>query len=109
MLLPKPFLNRMELPILFQPFDGADLTPVRLDRKESAGLDRLSVQMDRASSAVGGIAANMGPGQAKTLRMQWTSRSRGSTSASISAPLTLIRIFCFPMATSLLDSAQEHG
>src|SRR4030095_8062653 len=66
-LLPESLLNRMELAVLFQPFDGLDLTPVGLDRKESAGLDRLSVQMHRASAAVGGIAPDVSPGQAEDL------------------------------------------
>src|SRR5262249_9240644 len=65
MLLPESLLNRMELPILFQSFDGGDLAPIRLDCKKSAGLDRLSIQMYRASTAVGGIAADMSPGQAE--------------------------------------------
>src|SRR5262245_41240160 len=65
MLLPESLLNRMELPILLQSLDGGDLTPIRLDRKKSAGLDRLPIQVHRASAAVGGIAADMSPGQAE--------------------------------------------
>src|SRR5215510_2610608 len=65
MLLPESLLNRMELPILLQPLNCGDLTPIRLDRKKSAGLDRLPIQVHRASAAVGGIAADMSPGQAE--------------------------------------------
>src|SRR5256885_16464541 len=45
------------------PYTTLFRSSIRLDRKEGAGLDRLSVQMDRASAAVGGIAPNMSPGQ----------------------------------------------
>src|SRR5215475_13587224 len=65
MLLPESLLNRMELSILLQSLNCGDLAPICLDRKKSAGLDRLSIQMHRASAAVGGIAADMSPSQAE--------------------------------------------
>src|SRR5262245_59041373 len=65
MLLPESLLNRMELPILLQSLNCGDLTPICLDRKKSAGLDRLSIQMHRASAAVCGIATDVSPGQAE--------------------------------------------
>src|SRR5215475_7675969 len=67
MLLPESLLNWMELPILLQSLNGGDLTPSRLDRKKSAGLDRLTVEMNRASAAVTGIAPDMSPGQAEDI------------------------------------------
>src|SRR4029453_1478032 len=67
MLLPESFLNRIEFPRLVQVFGGLYLTPIRLDRKEGTRLDRLSVQMNCASSTVGGIASDMSPGQAEDI------------------------------------------
>ena len=67
MLLPESLLNWMELTVLLQSFNCGDLTPIRLDRKKSAGLDRLTVEMNRASTAVTGIAPDMSPGQAEDI------------------------------------------
>jgi hypothetical protein len=62
-LLPETFLNGVKLPVLLQALDGGELVAVGLDGKHGAGLHRLSVEENGAGAAVGGVAANVRPGQ----------------------------------------------
>src|SRR3712207_5402275 len=52
-------LHRVPEPVLRNALHRRDLMPVGLHRKDRAGLDRLTVHQDRASSAVGGVAAGV--------------------------------------------------
>src|SRR3989441_5370693 len=48
MLLPETLLDRMEIAVLGEPFDGRDRRAVRLHREERARLHRLPVHEDRS-------------------------------------------------------------
>jgi hypothetical protein len=67
MLLPETFLNRVQRSILLQAFNGGDLPPIRLDRKEATGLDGLAVEVDGTGTTVAGLASNVGAGQAQDI------------------------------------------
>jgi hypothetical protein len=64
MLLPEPFLNRVQRAIPLQPFDGDNLSPIRLNGEKATGLDGLAIEVDGTGAAVAGVAANVGAGQA---------------------------------------------
>src|SRR5690242_2758152 len=64
-LLPEALLQRVQLAGGGQALHGADLAPVDLDGQHRAGLDRAAVDQDRAGTAVGGVAAHVGAGQAE--------------------------------------------
>src|SRR6266852_1366972 len=56
-------LERCELAVFREPFDGLDLRPVGLYREEHAALHELAVDDHRAGAAVPGIAADVAAGQ----------------------------------------------
>src|SRR5262245_28656730 len=58
-LLPETLLNRMELPILFEPFDRHDLGAVCLDGKHGARLHGFFVENHRTGAAVRRVAADV--------------------------------------------------
>src|SRR3954453_1391790 len=62
-LLMEALLDRVELPVLLERFDGADLVALAHRRKCRARLERLAVHEDDACAAVGGVAAPMRTGQ----------------------------------------------
>src|SRR5215510_16608636 len=43
MLLPEPFLDRMQLPMLLQAFYRQHVAPIGLDREERTGFDRFAI------------------------------------------------------------------
>ncbi len=57
-------LQRMQRLAIGEPFDGADLPAVGLDREHQAGADRLAVEDDGAGAADAVLAADMGAGLA---------------------------------------------
>src|SRR6266571_1019586 len=67
MLLPEAVLKRVQCAVLLQAFDGFDLTAIRLDRKQGARLDVLTVENDRACPTVRGVAADMRARQVQVL------------------------------------------
>jgi hypothetical protein len=56
-------LDWMQFPRFAQALNGSDLTVNRLERQHHAGINRLAVQQDRATTAVTGAATFLGPGQ----------------------------------------------
>jgi len=46
-----------------KPFDGGDAFALRLGQQDVAGFHRTAIHHDRASTALGGIAAHMGAGE----------------------------------------------
>src|SRR5439155_11656803 len=60
-------LERRQLPVRGEAFDGDDLRPVGLDGEEHAALHRASVHQDRAGAAVAGVAADVGAGQVEVV------------------------------------------
>src|SRR5215217_1735585 len=52
-LLPEPFLDRVELPILLQSLHRLNLPPIRLNREDRTGLHRSSIEQDRAGATTG--------------------------------------------------------
>jgi len=62
MLVPERFLNRMEMAVGGQAFDGGDLAAVGLDGEHGAGFHGLAVERHSARAADGGLAADMRPG-----------------------------------------------
>ena len=62
-LLPEPFLDRMELSIGCQALDRLDAGAVGLNREHGAGLDRLAVDQHGAGATLRGVAADVGAGQ----------------------------------------------
>src|SRR5256885_12162175 len=79
------------------PYTTLFRSSIRLDRKEGAGLDRFSVQMDRASAAVGGIAPNMSPGQVE--------EDRKSTRLNSSHLVISYAVFCLKKKNSRSSAA----
>src|SRR5712671_1013154 len=69
-LLPERFLDGVELAVLLQALHGADVRAVGLYRQHRARLHRLAVQEHRAGAAVGGVAADVRPGQPQILAEQ---------------------------------------
>src|SRR2546425_1056963 len=63
MLLPEALLDRMEIAVLGEPFDGRDRRAVRLHREERARLHRLPVHEDGARAALARIAAHVRAGE----------------------------------------------
>src|SRR5512135_1245953 len=59
-LLHEPLLDRIELRVLFQPFDGHHLAAVGLHRQHRAALHRLAVEQHGAGAAVAGVAPDVG-------------------------------------------------
>jgi hypothetical protein len=58
-LLPKPFLERMQLAVRGESLDCGDLGPTGLHRKYGAGLGAAAVDEDRAGAALAGVAAHV--------------------------------------------------
>src|SRR5213083_1947655 len=58
-------LDRMELAVLGEAFDGHDLGAVGLDREDRAGLRRAAVDEDGAGAALTGVAADVCAGEPK--------------------------------------------
>lgn len=56
-------LERMQGFATGQPFDGLNLPPLRLERREDARVDRDAVDMNGADAALGFLAADLGAGQ----------------------------------------------
>jgi hypothetical protein len=61
--LVKALLDRVELTVALERFDGPDLVPLGHRRQDRARLDRLAVHEHDAGAAVGGVATPVGPGQ----------------------------------------------
>src|SRR5947209_856783 len=59
MSLPEPLLNRVQLAVLRESFDGRDARAVGLDGEHRAGLDGLAVNRDGASAAQRSLAADV--------------------------------------------------
>ena len=92
----------MQRAALGQALDGDDLGTLGLDREHGAGLHRLAVDVDGAGAAMAGLAADMGATAApSSSRRKWISSVRGSTSASMSRPLTVSLTICLAMAALL--------
>ena len=62
-MLAEGFLQRREVGIVGQPFDGHDLGALGLHREHQAGAHRGAVDDDGAGAAHPVLAADMGPGQ----------------------------------------------
>ena len=62
-VLDERFLNRVQLGADLQSLDGDDIRTVELAGKNQAGVDRFTVQKNRAGAAVAGAAAFFGPGR----------------------------------------------
>src|SRR5487761_863031 len=58
-LLPEPFLERMEFAVAGQPFNGGYFRSISLRGQYSAGLDRFAIQQYGAGPAQGRFAAHM--------------------------------------------------
>jgi hypothetical protein len=58
-------LERVQRAFLAHSLDRLDRGAVRLDGEQRAGLDRLTVEVDRARAAIGRIAADVRTSQAK--------------------------------------------
>src|SRR5271163_3440503 len=65
--VPKGFLHPIELAVFSQAFDGEHLAAVGLYGEHGATFDRLSVHVDGASAADGGLAANVRPRESSHL------------------------------------------
>src|SRR5215217_4410526 len=65
--LVESLLHRMPQTVLRDAPDGGDLVPVSLHRKDRARLDRLAVDVDRASPATGRVAHRMHAPDSKVL------------------------------------------
>src|SRR5262249_41214549 len=55
-IVPEGLLDRVELTILFQAFDGPNLLALRLDGQRRAGVDGLAVHDHRAGATGGAVA-----------------------------------------------------
>ena len=69
-LLQEAVLDRVELAVLLQALDGRDLAAVGLHGEHGAGLHGHAVEQHRAGAAVGGVAADVGAGEAQVLAEQ---------------------------------------
>src|SRR5579862_4946987 len=63
-------LHRVELVALGEAFDRHHARPVHLGRQHGAALCRIAVDMDDASTALAGVAADMGAGQTEMLAQE---------------------------------------
>src|SRR5262245_52901141 len=61
-VVPERLLDRVELAVLFESFDGPNLLALRLDGQRRAGIDRLAVHDHRAGAASGAVADPLGAG-----------------------------------------------
>lgn len=67
-VLPEGLLHRVHLVLgRGQALDGGDAAPVGLDGQHGAGLHRLAVEVDRAGTARGGVATDVGAGEPEGL------------------------------------------
>ena len=66
----KPSWIGWSLPSCSSPSTVSDLAAVGLDGEHRAGLHRLAVEQDGAGAAVGGVAADVGAGQAQVLAQE---------------------------------------
>ena len=66
-LLKEALLQRMELAVLFEAFDGHDLAAVGLHGEDRARLDGAAVHDDRAGAAVARVAPDVGAGEPQVL------------------------------------------
>src|SRR4029453_17522260 len=99
-LLPEPFLDRVELAVLRLPLDGRDLGAVGLHREEGARLHRLAVQMDGAGAALAGVATHMGPGEAGQLPDEMDEEQPGLHLVGMARAVDRDRDFVFHRVTS---------
>src|SRR5262249_2072406 len=58
-LFPEALLDRMQVAVFREPFDGRDLGAVGLDGKDGTRLHRLTVHQNRASAALARVAADV--------------------------------------------------
>ena len=61
----KALLQRMQVALLGQAFDGLDLGPFGFGGKDDAAIDRQAVHQHGAGAAIAVVAAFFGPGQAQ--------------------------------------------
>src|SRR5258707_375329 len=66
-VIPESLLERIELAVLSQPFDGEDLAPFRLDGEHGTTFHSHTVEHDGAGSTDGGLAADVGAGKSGDL------------------------------------------
>ena len=66
-MLAKRLLQRMQRVGSADAFDSRDARAVGLDGEHCAGLNRALVDIDGASAAVAGVAADVGAGQSESL------------------------------------------
>ncbi len=62
-MLAKRFLQRREIGVVGQPFDGNDLGALGLNRQHEAGTHGRAIDNDRAGAAHAVLAADMGSGE----------------------------------------------
>ena len=77
-LLIEALLDRVELPVLLEPFDRHDLPAVGLDGEHGAGLDGRSVEQHRACAAVRRVAADVRARQPQGLADEVDEQQRGT-------------------------------
>ena len=65
------FLQRMQLVVVRQAFDGLDGAAVGPDRELAAGVDRLAVQQHGAGAAFAAVAADLGAGEPQVIAQQF--------------------------------------
>src|SRR5258708_5818020 len=65
MLLVKTLLQRMQIAVLLQPFNGHDLASIGLYRKHGTGFGGLAIDKNCACSTGTGVAADVRTGQPK--------------------------------------------
>src|SRR5262245_55721096 len=66
-VIPERLLDGMQLPVLFEAFDGLDLVSLRFDGQNGAGIDRFTIHNDRTGAAGGAIADALGPGNIQVI------------------------------------------
>src|SRR5215510_78496 len=66
-VVPERLLDRVELAVLFESFDGPYLLALRLDGQRRAGVNRLAVNDHRACAASGAVADAFGPGDVQVV------------------------------------------
>src|SRR5258705_12325535 len=99
-LLPEPFLDRVELAVLRHPLDGRDLGAVDLHREERARLHRLAVQVNGAGAALAGVAPDMSPGETGELPAEVDEEQPRLYPVGVTCPGDRDRDFGFDRATS---------
>ena len=70
MLLPEPFLQRVQLAVLGETFDRRHRRAVRLDGEYGAGLGAAPVHQHRAGAALAGVATHVGAGEVEVFAQE---------------------------------------